>query len=286
MQYNDKNHMKIINLVSYLALLTVSGLALTGTLGRTAWLNVLLVPHNKFIPDSKILYLFLLMLFLLGLFTLFQLSVFKHKQPLIDKIRFTLGWTVPFALIAYGLGILFRLYQLRVLSMAAYLIGLLVLLIANGNIRADAEVMNEKLWVRNPHSVFTGMTLFMLMITIGAVYSSTFRFELSAIILLAVFCALAAWISTKNKNIGLLLTFAAALMTLFKGFRANDLFSVMVVTGAALLVVYSIVLVRQKPTQEAGRRLARRAMPKYNGGRPNNLKGVLDPKLYKEADDL
>ena len=119
----------------------------------------------------------------------------------------------------------------------------------------------------------------------GAVYSSTFRFELSAIILLAV-CALAAWISTKNKNIGLLLTFAVALMTLFKGFRANDLFSVMVVTGAALLVVYSIVLVRQKPTQEAGRRLARRAMPKYNGGRPNNLKGVLDPKLYKEADDL
>ncbi|GEM_PF-6819046 len=284
----DKNSskLKIINTLSFLVLVGIGVAGRQGLIGGVSLDNVFSLRQSRFIPSQTIIYLYLLTFIMLFFFIIFQLGLVKSKREVADKARFNIGWTASWSMLLHGAGLLFVFLGRPLLMLLSFLFSFIVLLIANGNTRDDSKVFSEKLWVRNPFSVFIGLTIFMTMYSKATLMNNLFSSELNSIILVLAFTALTSFFAMKNKNILVLITFALGLMSIYKGFGSNDLFSIVLLFAVIILVAYSIILTSRGLNKTPDRKAASRAMPKYNAGRENELTKVLDPRLYKETRDL
>ncbi|MFB0919239.1 MAG: hypothetical protein QMB63_09285 [Clostridiaceae bacterium] len=284
----DKNSdkLKILNTLSYFVLVGIGVSGYKGLIGGVTLDNAFSMGQVRFIPSSIIVYLYLFTLFMLLLFIIFQLGLVKSKKETADKARFDIGWTASWSMLLHAAGLLFLFLGRPLLMLLSFLFSFIVLLIANGNARDDSKVFSEKLWVRNPYSIFMGLTIFMTMYSKASLLNNLLSSELNSIILVLLFTAVTAFFAMKNKNILVLITFAISLMSLYKGFGSNDLFSIVLLFAVIILVAYSIILTSRGLNRVSERKAANRAMPKFNAGRENELTKVLDPRLYKETRDL
>lgn len=273
---DKRKRLRILNIVFFVILAAVSLLAYFLPLNGQNVLSLEMKYPSLTGGPALVWYLFFITLILLAMFTRFQAGNMQHRDNITAKTLDTIGWTFSGAALLYSLAIILWHYDRLGGALFFFLLTALVLLIANGNIRDNLDVMDEKLWVRNPFSFFFGWVLFMLMSTIGMRWSGTFNTEMPALILFLAFLGFIFYYALTNMNVGVpVLWFFLILGKLIQN-PGTGLFRYALWAGLALLAAAVFLVVRKGPHQQYYRKPVNRAMSKYNYGEESQLEKLED----------
>ena len=271
-----RKKLRLANILTYALFAVISLLAYFLPLNGNNVLSLELKYPNLVSGPAFVWYLFFIVLIGLAIFTRFQARNMAFRDNLTGRTLDALGWTASTAYILYIITIVLWHFEMLTLTLIVLVLVNVVLLIANGNIRENPDVMEEKFWVRNPFSLFFAWTLYLLMNTIAMRWHTAFSDELAAVILLVVFMALALSFAFFNMNIGV--PIAWLLILIFKQIQYVDSYMFRMVAWAGIgAMIFMIVLIgRKDPFQHYFRKPVSRAMDKYNYGRESELEELED----------
>lgn len=271
-----RKKLRLGNTLSYALFAVISLLAYFLPFNGNNVLSMELKYQNLVSGPALVWYLFFIVLIGLAIFVRFQAGDRTRRDQVAARTLDALGWTPSAAMILYALFITLWHFELLTLALVVLVLVDLTLLIANGNIRENPHVMDEKFWVRNPFSLFFAWTLYLTMSTIAMRWPGFFSDELSAVVLLVVFMGLALIFAFYNMNIGM--PIAWLLFLLFKQIQYVDsyLFRMVAWAGIGAMVFMIVLIARKDPFQHYFRKPVNRAMDKFNYGEPSKLDALED----------
>ncbi len=271
MTTEKRKKLRVMNLLAFLVL---AGVTLTAYFMPLNGINVLTLEMNH--PNlisgpAFIWYLYFLSLLGMALFTWFQAGNMQFRNNISAKTLDTLGWIPTGVTLFYSLAIVFLHYERFGFAMTLLIFTAILLMAANGNIRDQEDVMDEKFWVRNPFSFFFGWVLYLLMNTIAMRWQDSFSRETPALILFIVFLAFILYFAFANMNLGLPISWMLGL--LIKQLQNPDRFLLRAAfwAGIAVLLLTVILIARKDRHQHYYRKPVVRAMDKYNEGQASQI---------------
>lgn len=268
------NKLKIINSITWLILVGVTLAAYFMPLNENNVLTMETKYPGPLAGPAFVWYLFFFTLLGLTLFTWFQARSTPHQELLRAKTRYALGWTVGASYLLYSLATV--LWHFEKFGWTIFILALtsLVLFIANGNIRDDVDLVNEKFWIRNPFSIFLGWVFYFLMMTIAMKWQATFSLEMPAFLLLVASLVLVIWYSFINLNTGVLFVWLIVLILKLIENPAQQTIIYALWGGLAALLISIYFIARLKPYAKGLRKPVTKAMDKYNYGRFSQLEAL------------
>lgn len=271
MTVEKRKKLRSINILAFLALAVVTLAAYFMPLNGINVLSLELKHPNLLSGPAFIWYFYFIALLGLALFTRFQAGNLQSRDNISAKTLETLGWIPGAVALFYSLATVFLHYEKLSLTITFLVLTAIVLMIANGNIRDNKDVMDEKLRVRNPFSLFFGWVLFLLMSSIAMRWNVTFAQEVPALILFLACLAFVLYFAFANINLGLPLYWI--LMLLVKQLQNPDgaLLKTVIWGGIGVLFITVILIARRDRHQRYIKKPVVRAMDKYNSGQPSQL---------------
>jgi len=271
----EKNKkLKIINSITWLILVGVTLAAYFMPLNENNVLTMETKYQGPLVGPAFVWYLFFLTLLGLTLFTWFQARSTPHQELLRAKTRYALGWTVGASYLLYSLATVLWHFEKFGWTIFILVLTSLVLFIANGNIRDDVDLVNEKFWIRNPFSIFLGWVFYFLMMTIAQKWQPTFSLEMPAFLLLVASLVLVIWYSFINLNTGVLFVWLIVLILKLIENPAQQTIRYALWGGLAALLISIYFIVRLKPYAKGLHKPVAKAMDKYNYGRFSQLEAL------------
>lgn len=278
-----RKRLRIINIVFFIILAAVSLFAYFLPLNGLNVLSLEMRYPGLTSGPALVWYLFFITLILLGMFTRFQAGNMQHRDNITAKTLDTIGWTFSGAALLYSLAIVLWHYERLGFALFFFILTMIVLMIANGNIRDNFDVMDEKLWVRNPISFFLGWVLFMMMTTIGMRWNGTFRGEMPSLLLFLAFLGFVFYYAFANMNIGVPVLWILIILAKLIQNTSTGLFRYALWGGLAILAAAVFMVARKGPHQQYYRKPVNRAMDKYNYGEESQLE-KLEDELNEDLD--
>ena len=271
----EKNKkLKIINSITWLILVGVTLAAYFMPLNENNVLTMETKYPGPLVGPAFVWYLFFLTLLGLTLFTWFQARSTPHQELLRAKTRYALGWTVGASYLLYSLATVLWHYEMFGWTIFVLVLTTLVLFIANGNIRDDVDLVNEKFWIRNPFSIFLGWVFYFLMMTIAMKWQPTFSLEMPTFLLLVASLVLVIWYSFINLNTGVLFVWLIGLILKLIENSAQQTILYALWGGLAALLISIYFIARLKPYAKGLHKPVTKAMDKYNYGRFSQLEAL------------
>lgn len=285
----EKNKkLKIINSITWLILVGVTLAAYFMPLNENNVLTMETKYPGPLVGPAFVWYLFFLTLLGLTLFTWFQARSTPHQELLRAKTRYALGWTVGASYLLYSLATVLWHYEMFGWTIFVLVLTTLVLFIANGNIRDDVDLVNEKFWIRNPFSIFLGWVFYFLMMTIAMKWQPTFSLEMPTFLLLVASLVLVIWYSFINLNTGVLFVWLIGLILKLIENPAQQTILYALWGGLAALLISIYFIARLKPYAKGLHKPVTKAMDKYNYGRFSQLEALeneLNESLHVKPGD-
>lgn len=274
MTIEKRKKLRMINIIGFVILLIGSLVTYFLPLGKnvtdlaTAHPNLINFPANTWVG---------LLLTLVGLacFTRFQAGNMQFRNSISAKTLDVLGWTPVASYILFLAGMLAYHFEQFILALVLLILTSLVLLITNGNIREDYSVMDEKFWVRNPFSIFTGWVF--LLITDLIAKRWAISDDTNSAVFMAVVIALLALYSLSNLNIGIPLTWILYFWLRHGKNPATPALDTILLIGMIVFAVIIVVIfVRGRHKQYLRHKPVNRRMDKYNAGDESEIKKLED----------
>lgn len=261
----------MINLLAFIILTVVTLVAYFMPLNGNNVLTLEMKYPNLVTGPAFVWYFYFIALFGLALFNRFQAGTMKFRDTISAKALETLGWTSAAIGFLYSLATVFLHYEHLNLTITFLVLTVVIGSIANGNIRDQSAVMEEKFWVRNPFSLFLAWSLYLLMSTIAMRWPETFSQATPALILVVSFLAFVLYFAFANMNIGLPIYWI--LILLMKQFQNPDsqILKTAIWVGIIFLVITVFLIAQKDPHQHYYRKPVVKGMDKYNSGQESQL---------------
>ena len=261
----------MINLLAFIVLTVVTLVAYFMPLNGNNVLTLEMKYPNLVTGPSFVWYFYFIALLGLALFNRFQAGNMKFREIISAKALETLGWTSAAIGFLYYVATVFLHYEHLNLTITFLVLTVIIGLIANGNIRDQSTVMEEKFWVRNPFSLFLGWSLYLLMSTIAMRWSNTFSQDTPTLILVVSFLAFVLYFAFANMNVGLPIYWI--LILLMKQFQNPDsqILKTAIWVGIIFLVITVLLITQKDPHQDYYRKPVVKGMYKYNTGQESQL---------------
>lgn len=271
----EKNRrLKSINILTWLIMAGVTLISYFLPLNANHVLTMETKYPGALVGPAFVWYLFFLTLLALAGFIWFQARSLPHQDLLRAKTRHALGWTAGASFLLYALATVLWHYEKLGWTITVLALTAIVLFIVNGNIREDAELMDEKFWVRNPFSLFLGWVLHLLMMTIAMRWHASFSQEMPAFLLITASLILVIWYGFANLNTGVLFIWLIALLLKLLQNPSQQTLVYALWGGVAALLISIFLIARRGPHAQYYRKPVAKAMDKYNFGRPSQLEAL------------
>lgn len=226
----------------------------------------------------------LLALIFFAFFTRFQAGNMQYREHISARTVEALGWLPMGIYVLYSLASLTYNLGNRALTLFFLILTLILLLSVNANIREDYAIEDEKVWVRNSFSLFTGWVLAMLTNTIAKLWHPTFMDETASVLLIAAMLILLLVYSLKNHSMMLVFSWLIYMILIARA-PQSDLFKILGLVGiVACLVLLAYLYFSKKPAKHRHKHTAVKR-PKFNHGEPDTIEALEEDLNHELSTD-
>lgn len=205
MTFEKLKKLRLMNIISFSIMLLVNiYLAFMPFSGRSS-VSIYKEVNSLFPTSERLALVNILVLIGLAFYAKFQSGNIKFRENISAKCLNCLGWTFTGINILNILQVIFIQLKLTILAFVITLLMFLLLRIINENIKDDEDVMDEKIYVRNPFSLYLGWETYLFFAGLAYVLPGLFNSATAMMILLVLMYVLSMVIGLRNNNLGILI---------------------------------------------------------------------------------